>query len=276
MTHLRLNLLALALSSVAFCQAPLPQNVLKVAPASAVTAKAGATVTVALSLQVDTGYHVNSNTPADPFLIPLTLTWNPGVLESSGVVFPKPQNQKYPFSKKPVSVFTGNFEIVARFKVAAGAGVGSNVVTGKLHYQACDDRACLPPKTIEVSVPVEIPPEPIWIDPNTGLTWPTADNGSGVSLSQAVYYCSNLTLAGYKDWTLPAIDDLQRLFGGPADENGHHVLGAIKLTGWAWSSTPGNEPGEEWSLDFGDGGRASVVNGDSGLNRALCVRSVKK
>jgi hypothetical protein len=34
----------------------------------------------------------------------------------------------------------------------------------------------------------------------------------------------------------------------------------------------GKEPGEQWSLDFGDGARASVVTGDSGLNRALCVR----
>jgi len=56
------------------------------------------------------------------------------------------------------------------------------------------------------------------------------------------------------------------------DDGGHHVLGPIKLTGWAWSSTPGKSTGEAWSLDFGDGGRASVVTGDSGLNRALCVR----
>jgi hypothetical protein len=237
-----------------------------------VTAKAGATATVALSLQVDAGYHVNSTMPADPFLIPLTLTWSPGALESSSVAFPKAQKGKYPFSKKPVSVFTGSFEIVTQFKVASDAHPGSGAITGKLHYQACDDKACLPPKTIEVSVSVEIQPEPVWTDPNTGLTWAATDNGSGVSLSQAAYYCRNLTLAGYKDWTLPAIDDLQRLFGGPADESGHHVLGAIKLTGWAWSSTPGKEPGEQWSLDFGDGGRASVVMGDSGLNRALCVR----
>jgi hypothetical protein len=115
-----------------------------------------------------------------------------------------------------------------------------------------------------------------WVDPNTKLTWATADNGSGVSLAQAAYYCRTLTLAGRKDWTLPAIDDLQRLFGGPADQGGHHVVGPIKLTGWAWSSSPGSEPGEQWALDFGDGGRASVVTGDSGLNRALCVRPSEK
>src|ERR1700733_12222532 len=174
-----LSTLAILLAPLAFCQTPLPQNVLKVAPAATVTAKAGAMVTVALSLQVDAGFHVNSNTPADPFLIPLTLTWNPGALESPALVFPKPQKERYPFSKKPVSVFTGDFQIATNFKVAAGANPGSSELTGKLHYQACNDRTCLTPKTIDVSVPVEILPEPIWTDPSTGLTWAAADNGSG-------------------------------------------------------------------------------------------------
>jgi hypothetical protein len=111
-----------------------------------------------------------------------------------------------------------------------------------------------------------------WTDPETHLTWATADNGSGVTLNQAAYYCRFLTLGGHNDWTLASIDDLQHLFGGPADRFGHHLTGPIKLTGWVWSSSPGKEPGEQWALDFGDGGRASVVNGDSGLNRALCVR----
>ena len=111
-----------------------------------------------------------------------------------------------------------------------------------------------------------------WVDKDTGLTWTAADNAFGVSWTQASNYCRTLTVGGYKDWTLPGIDDLQRLFGGPADENGHHVRGPIRVTGWAWSASRGREPGEEWALDFGDGGRASVVMGDSGLNRALCVR----
>jgi hypothetical protein len=113
-----------------------------------------------------------------------------------------------------------------------------------------------------------------WTDPETKLMWATADNGSAVSWSQASYYCQFLTLGGYKDWTLPAIDDLHRLFGGPANQNGFHITAPLKLTGWAWSSSEGKEPGEQWSLDFGDGARASVVTGDSGLNRALCVRRV--
>ena len=118
----------------------------------------------------------------------------------------------------------------------------------------------------------DAPPAERWVAPDTGLMWAAADNGFGVSWTQASNYCRALTLGGYKDWTLPEIDDLQRLFGGPANRSGYHVAGSIRLTGWQWSSSPGREPGERWALDFGDGGRASVAMGDSGLNRALCVR----
>ena len=111
-----------------------------------------------------------------------------------------------------------------------------------------------------------------WIDPDTHLMWTAADNGSGVSLSQAARYCRSLPLAGFKDWTLPSIDDLQGIVGNAESQGTYRVKGPIKLTGWQWSSTPGKQAGEGWALDFGDGGRASVAAGDSGLNRALCVR----
>jgi Protein of unknown function (DUF1566) len=119
---------------------------------------------------------------------------------------------------------------------------------------------------------VEAEDRSYWIDPNTHLTWAASDNGSGISLSQAKRYCSGSTLGGFKDWVLPSIDQLQQIFDGARNENGRHVKGPVKLSGWEWSSTPGQQDGEGWVLDFGDGARASVAAGDSGLNRALCVR----
>ncbi len=133
-----------------------PRNVVKLAPVETVSVKAGGSVKVALSLQVDEGYHVNSNTPAEDFLIPLKLTWSPGPIQSGAVSFPKPQLEKLQFSEKPVSVFKGTFEITTRFKVPPDAKPGPGVLTGKLHYQACNDRMCLPPKNADVSVPIEI------------------------------------------------------------------------------------------------------------------------
>lgn len=131
-------------------------NVLSIAPPRKVTVKAGGEAPGALSLQLREGFHVNSNAPADPYLIPLRLTWNPGPVEAAAIEFPKPQSEKLAFSEKPVLIFSGSFDVTTRFKAPAGAPTGQSLVTGKLRYQACNDRMCLAPKTVDVTLPVEI------------------------------------------------------------------------------------------------------------------------
>jgi thioredoxin:protein disulfide reductase len=131
-------------------------NVLTIAAPPQLTAKAGTTVDAKITAQLRTGYHCNSNTPSDDYLIPLKLTWTAAPLNASDVVYPKPQMEKYAFSDKPLSVYTGDFEIVTKFDVPASAPPGLAVISGKLRYQACTDRMCLPPKTVDVSLPVEV------------------------------------------------------------------------------------------------------------------------
>ena len=131
-------------------------NVLGVFPSAPLQAKIGATVDAKLPLQLRPGYHLNSNTPSDAYLIPLKLTWNPGPLEAEGVFYPKPQLEKYSFSDKPLSVFSGTFVLVTRFKVPADAIAGPTAMIGKLRYQACNDTMCLTPKTIDVGLQVNI------------------------------------------------------------------------------------------------------------------------
>ena len=77
-------------------------------------------------MTVKEGYHVNSNKPSEEYLIPLKLTWTQtGALEGGTVTYPKPALEKYEFSESPLSVYTGAFELVANFKVAANAPGGS-------------------------------------------------------------------------------------------------------------------------------------------------------
>jgi hypothetical protein len=131
-------------------------NVLSIAPPEKVIAKIGAATEVKLSLELRAGYHCNSSKPSDEYLIPLKLTWTPGALESPEVTYPAPQMEKYSFSEKPLSVYTGNFELMTKFKVSASATPGQTIATGKLRYQACTDRMCLQPKTIDVIIPIDI------------------------------------------------------------------------------------------------------------------------
>jgi hypothetical protein len=141
------------LAALCFAQAVNP---LHFEPPPAIRAKIGATVEAKVPLSLQEGYHVNSNMPADPFLIPLLLTWNKGVLEPAGVVFPKPHLEKYQFSPDKLSVFSGNFELVARFTVPATAAPGPAAMTGKLRFQACNNSMCLPPKTLDLAIQVDV------------------------------------------------------------------------------------------------------------------------
>ncbi|HWQ54859.1 MAG TPA: protein-disulfide reductase DsbD domain-containing protein [Bryobacteraceae bacterium] len=129
---------------------------LTVAPPEKVVAKRGATAQSRVTVLLGAGYHVNSNTPSEDYLIPLRLTWTPGALVASEVTYPKPVMEKYSFSPKPISVFTGKFDVTTVFKVAPGASPGPGVMAGKLRYQACNDKACFPPKTVEVRLTYQI------------------------------------------------------------------------------------------------------------------------
>jgi hypothetical protein len=72
------------------------------------------------------------------------------------VVYPRAKPKEFAFSDKPVLVFEGR--TVLRLTARAGAGLpaGSHVLSGKLTLQACEGRACLPPRTVGVEVRIEV------------------------------------------------------------------------------------------------------------------------
>ena len=129
---------------------------LTVAPVPTVRTHKGAVATVTFKLALPPGYHANSNTPTDAYLIPLTLKWTGGPLQADGITYPKASNEKYSFSEKPLSVVTGEFEITTKFKVPANAPNGASSENGTLRYQACNDRMCFAPKTVPVTFAVSV------------------------------------------------------------------------------------------------------------------------
>ena len=136
----------------------LAQNnaILTITPPHKLVAKRNTSVSTKLAVSLSEGYHANSNTPSEAYLIPLRLTWTSDPLQVESITFPKPHDEKYSFSPTPLSVFTGAFDITTKFKVPSGATPGLAVLLGKLRYQACNDTMCFPPKTVEVKLPVEV------------------------------------------------------------------------------------------------------------------------
>lgn len=129
-----------------------------------------------------------------------------------------------------------------------------------------------------------------WTDPSNGLMWTAKDNGGNISWKDAVKYCRDMRVAGYSDWALPTIDELEGIYDAsgfaapPPPNGGEWVLagkakGGLLLTGAReWSSTRvlddrGHRSGYAWQFDFSHGKRWSFDPlGYRGNLRALCVR----
>ena len=129
---------------------------LTVAPVATIKAAKGTDTTVTLKASLPPGFHANTNKPTEAYLIPLTLKWTGGPLEAGAIAYPKGTMEKYSFSETALSVVSGEFSISTKFKVPAGAPTGAAAESGTLRYQACNDKACFPPKTLNVSFTVTV------------------------------------------------------------------------------------------------------------------------
>ena len=137
-----------------------------------------------------------------------------------------------------------------------------------------------------------------WTDPSTGLMWAGKDNGKDVSWKKAMKYCRDLRLAGYSDWRLATLSELEGIYdknanapglarlGGPAKGSDFtwHVKGNLFLTGNQWSSSQriddrGHPNGYAWYFDFNEGRPNNEPTGfpySFTNRRALCVRGSEK
>ncbi len=117
-----------------------------------ISVAAGKPAVVDLHFQVAPGLHVNSNRPHAEELIPTTLKFP----DADGVHLNKaefPPGAEFAFESNPkekLSVYTGEFVVHAEIV----AGAGSHLVQATLHYQACSDSVCLPPRSIPVAISV--------------------------------------------------------------------------------------------------------------------------
>jgi hypothetical protein len=117
-----------------------------------VTVPADKASPVALHFRIGQGLHINSHSPREEYLIPTTFS----IPEASGVrldgaTYPAGTDFTLPVDPKTkLSVYTGEFAIQTRIVATRG----NHMVEAKLRFQACDQNACMPPKTITVPIDV--------------------------------------------------------------------------------------------------------------------------
>lgn len=117
-----------------------------------VTIAAGKPSPVALHFRVAPGLHINSHTPSQQYLIPTDFSIPDGQgARLAATNYPAGATISLPIDPRTkLSVYTGEFVVQARIM----ATPGNHLVQARLHYQACNQSQCLPPKTITVPIDV--------------------------------------------------------------------------------------------------------------------------
>jgi hypothetical protein len=136
--------------SVSLVSAPIP-TVIRGTPGS-----------VDLRFHVAKGYHINSNTPSEEFMIPTALHLDATTdIVLGKITYPPGQDASFEFAPdQKLNVYSGNFSLSVVVRPLHTVPPGKYAMRGSLKYQACDDRACYPPKQLPVEFEVRVAKAP--------------------------------------------------------------------------------------------------------------------
>jgi hypothetical protein len=149
-------LAAVTLSGVVLRAAPDPVAwKLQAGPSKPV--KPGAQFTVKLVAAIEEGWHMYGLKPMAEGPIP-TRIWLPAgqPFQLAGrIQAPAAQTLQDPSFGMEVELYEGEASFTLPLKAAATAA-GSQTLVVSASYQSCNDKMCLPPKTVTVEVPVSV------------------------------------------------------------------------------------------------------------------------
>ena len=122
-------------------------------------AHAGSRVYAALEVELEQGYHVNSNQPLDDFLIPTVLTLDlPDGIGVRAIAYPDAILFDQTGQDTPLAVFEEKFVIGVALDLSEALPLGDHVVPATLRYQACDETLCYLPTSVDTEFPLTVVP----------------------------------------------------------------------------------------------------------------------
>jgi thiol:disulfide interchange protein DsbD len=113
-------------------------------------------VKINVKATVQSGFHINANKISDEDLIPTTVKVEGNDFKLIKTSWPASEKYKFSFSETELEVYAGSFNIGLTLKTRKDLKPGKYEIKGAVNYQACNDRACFPPKDAEFSVTVNI------------------------------------------------------------------------------------------------------------------------
>jgi len=142
-------------------QTPDPTVEWTAAVASTAPAKRGAKATLELSAEVQEGWHVYAlvQEPGGPTPLRVTLETNP-VAELAGKPSgSEPEKTHDPRFNLDTQFYTHSFALRVPVQLKQQAGAGTQQIPVSVRFQTCSERECQPPKTVRLSVPVDVVPD---------------------------------------------------------------------------------------------------------------------
>jgi len=114
--------------------------------------KAGARFDLKLVAHIQEGWHLYSMKPVEDGPIPTRIWLADGqpVQLTAPVRAPDPEKVQDPSFGMEVELYEGQPEFTVPLKLAASAPAGPLTVTVNASYQSCNNKLCLPPKTVKV------------------------------------------------------------------------------------------------------------------------------
>ena len=128
--------------------------------ASTLAVEPGQTVDLVLRINIDKGWHINSNRPLQEDLIRTAVSLStdaPATL--TNVTYPPGREATFAFSPEAVSVYEAAISIHAKLAIPDDAAAGEMSLDLIVNTQACNDSSCLAPEThvLPLGFAVELP-----------------------------------------------------------------------------------------------------------------------
>ena len=155
---MRTAILIIALAVVSQAQEVQKKQYVSQVTSPHVSVAGAKTAPVELKFAIQPEMHINSNHPNTENLIPTKLVLDlPTDLSVVKTVYPAGKDFAFAFDpSEKLNVYSGEFLITLHVRPAHGAMAGPLKVHGELQYQACNDRACFPPKKLPVEFEVTV------------------------------------------------------------------------------------------------------------------------
>lgn len=114
----------------------------------------GSEFRVALVAQIKAGYHIQAPKPPEGFIATEFVVEAPKGFSVERIWYPPAEVKEVLGQKLPL--YSGTQIFAALIRTDKSVKLGKSTLVLKLRYQACDDKTCYPPRTITVTVPVEV------------------------------------------------------------------------------------------------------------------------